>query len=597
MKIKTFLVALLLIFVLVGVGSSSVKAMTESERQALIIQLQGIIAQLQQQILEIIAQRQQQAVSNNTACYVFERDLLPGDADSAEVSRLQEALQQQGFSYGTDSVGVYGAGTTEAVRKFQVKYKIGVGTGLIGPLTRAKLNSFCNTASNSNCTPKWQSGPWTVCSNNQQSRIVTDINNCGITKNQPKTSQTCQTKAIDISVDSSDGPVDVFLSLGNGANTSADGIKLSSNVVLQWTGIDVSACTVSDNLNPSVFSGYQASSGSQTVNVSGILRSVSSTSKVSATFRINCVSTITGKTTSDSITVNLFYASNAACVPNWKTGTWSACVNGKQTRTALDSNYCGTTLNKPATTQTCSACVPKWDEGTWSACVGGKQTRTPIDLNNCGVSTGKPATSQSCCSATCLTQADGTYAINCNGTPTKCSVGYACEPTYNKKTVYVNGALSTTETLSGSRCYKPVCTPSWQEGTWSACINGRKTRTVTDANNCGVSTGKPVTTITCCSAACLNQADGIYAVSCSGNVTKCATGRVCELTYSTSYSLENGVAHTNQILSGSRCTCYPFWQAGDWSACVNGIQSRIVTDYNNCGVSTNKPAISQSCTH
>jgi len=43
----------------------------------------------------------------------------------------------------------------------------------------------------------------------------------------------------------------------------------------------------------------------------------------------------------------------------------------------------------------------------------------------------------------------------------------------------------------------PVCTPSWQTGAWGECINGYQTRTVTDANACGVETSKPSTTQSC----------------------------------------------------------------------------------------------------
>lgn len=42
--------------------------------------------------------------------------------------------------------------------------------------------------------------------------------------------------------------------------------------------------------------------------------------------------------------------------------------------------------------------------------------------------------------------------------------------------------------------------------------------------------------------------------------------------------------------------CTPSWQTGVWSACTNGQQTRTVTDSNNCGVQTDKPAESQTCT-
>ncbi|KKP32549.1 MAG: hypothetical protein A2312_01765 [Candidatus Staskawiczbacteria bacterium RIFOXYB2_FULL_32_9] len=45
-----------------------------------------------------------------------------------------------------------------------------------------------------------------------------------------------------------------------------------------------------------------------------------------------------------------------------------------------------------------------------------------------------------------------------------------------------------------------ACTPNWQAGTWSSCVNGLQTRTVVDTNNCGILTDKPPTSQTCISS-------------------------------------------------------------------------------------------------
>ena len=42
-------------------------------------------------------------------------------------------------------------------------------------------------------------------------------------------------------------------------------------------------------------------------------------------------------------------------------------------------------------------------------------------------------------------------------------------------------------------------------------------------------------------------------------------------------------------------TCTPNWKCGNWSTCVNNSQTRICTDSNNCGTTTNKPLETQSC--
>ncbi|MDI6798764.1 MAG: PGF-pre-PGF domain-containing protein [Candidatus Aenigmarchaeota archaeon] len=46
------------------------------------------------------------------------------------------------------------------------------------------------------------------------------------------------------------------------------------------------------------------------------------------------------------------------CTEDWTCTEWSACIEGKQTRTCTDRNNCGTTVNKPAETQTCE--VPRF---------------------------------------------------------------------------------------------------------------------------------------------------------------------------------------------------------------------------------------------
>ena len=43
-----------------------------------------------------------------------------------------------------------------------------------------------------------------------------------------------------------------------------------------------------------------------------------------------------------------------------------------------------------------------------------------------------------------------------------------------------------------------VCTPNWQTGAWGTCqTNNLQTRTVTDSNNCGTITNKPINTQSC----------------------------------------------------------------------------------------------------
>ena len=45
-----------------------------------------------------------------------------------------------------------------------------------------------------------------------------------------------------------------------------------------------------------------------------------------------------------------------------------------------------------------------------------------------------------------------------------------------------------------------VCTPNWSVGAWSSCLDGQKTRIVTDLNACGIDTDKPIAIMTCSSS-------------------------------------------------------------------------------------------------
>jgi len=90
------------------------------------------------------------------------------------------------------------------------------------------------------------------------------------------------------------------------------------------------------------------------------------------------------------------------CTEAWSCGSWSTCTSGTQSRTCSDLNNCGTTVNRPATSQSCSseppppACQEDWSCGDWTACSNSQQTRTCTDRNDCGSQDDRPGTSRSC---------------------------------------------------------------------------------------------------------------------------------------------------------------------------------------------------------
>lgn len=353
MKLKIFLIALLLTVGFCIASVAFAQTMTDTQKQALIYQIQQQIAQLQTQLTQMLAQQQ----GNASWCYTFNNNLGFANSGANDVVNLHLALQQQGIFYSPDSINTFSTGTSQAVIQFQAKYGISPQTGFVGPKTRDKLNQLykCSTTVTT-CSPSWQCSDWALCIGGQQNKTCTDSNNCGVDTNKPKVSQACTQKSdVKIQADNSDGPVNVFLTLGNGASVSNSGITLTKNINLQWNGVDVSSCMVSDSLTPTIFSGYKPSSGSQTVSLSGNIQGASgSNNKVSGTFRITCISAKSGSSVSDNVTVNLFYTVSENCDPRWQCLSWTSCANSQHTRVCTDWNGCGSLVGKPIEKESCS---------------------------------------------------------------------------------------------------------------------------------------------------------------------------------------------------------------------------------------------------
>ena len=223
------LLVVLILFAVFSVASTAL-AMTEQERQTLIAQIQAQIAQLTQQLNQMLAEQQ----GAETWCHSFNIDLDTGDTGS-EVVALQTALQKEGFIVSASEIQnqQFGNTTGQAVKDFKVKYSSQIttsGTTKVGQITRGILNQFygcatsipidnninqqnqskcdivthwsacvngqksriCSTRTVTgaiaktitetqpclNCTPSWQCKDWSACANGQQTRTCADVNNC-----------------------------------------------------------------------------------------------------------------------------------------------------------------------------------------------------------------------------------------------------------------------------------------------------------------------------------------------------------------------------------------------------------------------------------
>ncbi len=122
-----------------------IEKMTVEELKAKIAQIQALIAQLQAQLIQL------QLISQIPADYRFEKTLRYGQK-SDEVKYLQIFLKAQGPEIYPEGLvsGYFGPLTKKAVIRFQEKYASEIlapwglteGTGLVGEMTRAKINSL-----------------------------------------------------------------------------------------------------------------------------------------------------------------------------------------------------------------------------------------------------------------------------------------------------------------------------------------------------------------------------------------------------------------------------------------------------------------------
>ncbi len=129
---------------------------------------------------------------------------------------------------------------------------------------------------------------------------------------------------------------------------------------------------------------------------------------------------------------------------------------------------------------------------------------------------------------------------------------------------FISGSLACNSncTLNKSGCVS--CTEDWSCPNWATidCVDGVKTRTCTDNNNCGTTESKPSETKDCSSES-------------SSSSTTTTTG---------------------QVTSEMKSSCVSNWECGEWGKCVNDVQTRECKDTNNCvDATSDKPATSQSC--
>jgi len=468
MSLKSFLLGLILIFVFAT--TSTAFAMTDTERTALITQLQAQIVTLTQQLSELLSQQQQGATTTTTWCHTFNTSLGYSNSGSIEVSYLHIVLQKENISYSPDAINTYSSATAKAVAALQSKYGI-EQTGYVGTITRAKLNalygceSVSETENNISCSSDSDCGTTgyigsEFCSGGNIYKTYRTYT-CS---NGGTSSSYCQSATTDNLIETC-----------SSSQTCTNGscvAKAENNI----------SCSSDSDCGTSNYTGLVFCSND---DVYQTYRTY--TCSNAGTTNSYCLTTNTDKLITGCTSSQICSSGSCSCKPSWSCGSWSTCSNNTQTRTCTDANSCGTTSNKPTTSQTCtstvnvsdcsifwwldntnktcatqktlcgsymyyglktfstqaeclaaaginSSCTEKWSCGSWSSCVLGSQTRTCTDANSCGTTSNKPATSQTC-TASCTSS-------TCNTITVDSLIGTASNPLYFLRTNTYKGSYT-----------------------------------------------------------------------------------------------------------------------------------------------------------
>ena len=122
------------------------------------------------------------------------------------------------------------------------------------------------------------------------------------------------------------------------------------------------------------------------------------------------------------------------------------------------------------------------------------------------------------------------------------------------------------------------CTEDWTCYPWGACVNGQKTRSCTDNNDCGTYSQRPPLWEVCQSG-------------CSNN-WQCSDWTFCQQSsqqQSQRCEDTNRCDTMNYSYTQMRDCCVEEWDC-KWSSCANGASTKVCTDKNNCGTEFTKPA-------
>jgi len=220
------------------------------------------------------------------------------------------------------------------------------------------------------------------------------------------------------------------------------------------------------------------------------------------------------------------------------------------------------------TTVTCSQNFPTctYNYGSWGACINGTQTRTATAANSPCI--GTPITSQSCI---------GSVNGDCNNTCAYCcSSGYAVNH-YNSGVYYqwncsgLNGG-----SISGNCRYRPACT--WSCGEWGACQSGNIQYRSCSQSPLGCNGENPYSTSQSCTytPACtwscgewgVCQSNNTQYRTCSSSPSGCVGNNPYSTTQNCVYSIAGACGTANNKTYAYNETSY-----GSDTQCASGTSS------------------------
>ncbi len=265
----------------------------------------------------------------------------------------------------------------------------------------------------------------------------------------------------------------------------------------------------------------------------------------------NCGATKDKPPTSQSCTEAVVKAPakpNATCEENWACTSWSSCIGNSQMRICTDQNSCGTATKKPIESQACTIATTTTVSTTTTATLPSTTTTTLPGTTTTTVSTTTttlPTTySLSITSPVSGAQIQASSPLNIQWTMSPSTtigefqlyydigggwvfIGTASNSERNKiwttlsftgpVTVFIGydkgdgvsweastiltftltASTTTTSTTSTTTTLPTTCSPNWVCSSWSQCSGGLQTRTCTDSNSCGTTTGKPAESQSC----------------------------------------------------------------------------------------------------